>query len=150
MDKQTALEELRKLREIGLQMGGEERIGRQHQRGHLTARERLEKLLDPGTFMEQGLLELFEIPGSGGRKIPTSRIHGFGKIGGKPFMFMPMIAPSWPGLMKQPSVGQEVQSNLPPGAIRLSASVTVEGVACKRSWAQPALCRWPPALADHP
>ena len=32
--------------------GGPERIAQQHERGKLTARERLERLFDPGTFVE--------------------------------------------------------------------------------------------------
>ena len=32
--------------------GGEDRIAKQHAKGKLTARERLELLLDPGTFQE--------------------------------------------------------------------------------------------------
>ncbi|NLJ33152.1 MAG: methylmalonyl-CoA carboxyltransferase, partial [Firmicutes bacterium] len=32
--------------------GGEKRIARQHEKGKLTARERLEKLLDPDSFVE--------------------------------------------------------------------------------------------------
>ncbi|TMA42911.1 MAG: hypothetical protein E6J82_08075, partial [Deltaproteobacteria bacterium] len=32
--------------------GGQERIDRQHQEGKLTARERIELLLDPGSFIE--------------------------------------------------------------------------------------------------
>ena len=83
MDMKSGLDELNRRRETGLQMGGKERIEKQHQRGHLTARERIEKLLDPGTFMEVGLLEQYEIPGSGGKAVPTSRIRGFGKIDGR-------------------------------------------------------------------
>jgi len=49
MDKQAALEELKRRQEISLQMGGEERVARQHQRGRLTARERIDRLVDPGT-----------------------------------------------------------------------------------------------------
>jgi acetyl-CoA carboxylase carboxyltransferase component len=37
-------------------MGGEERIARQHQRGKLTVRERLDLLFDAGSFVEFGLL----------------------------------------------------------------------------------------------
>src|SRR2546430_12594380 len=37
-------------------MGGEEKVDKQHQRGKLTVRERLELLYDPGTFVELGLL----------------------------------------------------------------------------------------------
>jgi propionyl-CoA carboxylase beta chain len=43
------LEELNARAELG---GGEERIERQHRSGRMTARERVELLLDPGTFVE--------------------------------------------------------------------------------------------------
>ncbi len=36
--------------------GGDKRIQAQHSKGKLTARERLELLLDPGTFEELGML----------------------------------------------------------------------------------------------
>ena len=36
------------------EMGGEKRVARQHERGKLTARERIDQLLDDGTFMEMG------------------------------------------------------------------------------------------------
>jgi acetyl-CoA carboxylase carboxyltransferase component len=37
-------------------MGGEEKIARQHEKGKLTARERIDLLFDAGTFVEFGLL----------------------------------------------------------------------------------------------
>jgi acetyl-CoA carboxylase carboxyltransferase component len=46
------IEHLRQLREQGKLGGGEERIRRQHESGKMTARERLELLLDPGSFRE--------------------------------------------------------------------------------------------------
>ncbi|MBI3780095.1 MAG: methylmalonyl-CoA carboxyltransferase [candidate division NC10 bacterium] len=46
------LEELRRRREAALQGGGKDRIERQHQAGKLTARERVELLLDKGSFTE--------------------------------------------------------------------------------------------------
>jgi acetyl-CoA carboxylase carboxyltransferase component len=46
------IEELRRLKEEAKLGGGEKRIQRQHDRGKLTARERLELLLDPGSFRE--------------------------------------------------------------------------------------------------
>jgi acetyl-CoA carboxylase carboxyltransferase component len=45
-------ERLRALREQSRKGGGEERIEQQHARGKLTARERLELLLDAGSFVE--------------------------------------------------------------------------------------------------
>ena len=44
--------ELRKVREKASLGGGQERINTQHAKGKLTARERLELLLDHGTFNE--------------------------------------------------------------------------------------------------
>jgi acetyl-CoA carboxylase carboxyltransferase component len=46
------IEHLRALREQARQGGGPRRIDAQHAKGKLTARERLELLLDPGTFVE--------------------------------------------------------------------------------------------------
>ena len=46
--------ELSNRREEALQGGGEVRIKRQHDKGKLTARERIEILLDEGTFQEMG------------------------------------------------------------------------------------------------
>jgi acetyl-CoA carboxylase carboxyltransferase component len=42
-------------RELALAMGGPERVARQHESGRLTARERLERLVDPGSWYELGL-----------------------------------------------------------------------------------------------
>ena len=68
-------------------MGGEERIRRQHQAGKLTARERLDLLLDPGSFVE---LDPFVTPRS--RDFGLDRVEapadgvvtGHGTIDGRP------------------------------------------------------------------
>jgi propionyl-CoA carboxylase beta chain len=52
MSDRTPIEELRKKRAEGQLGGGEQRIQAQHERGKLTARERLELLLDKGSFRE--------------------------------------------------------------------------------------------------
>src|SRR5690349_17281549 len=39
-----------------LAMGGEDKVARQHQKGKLTARERIDLLFDKDTFVELGLL----------------------------------------------------------------------------------------------
>ena len=46
------LKKLQDLRERSLLGGGKERIDAQHQKGKLTARERIDLLVDPGTFVE--------------------------------------------------------------------------------------------------
>ena len=48
-------EKIKKLEELSARAllgGGEARIERQHEAGKLTARERIELLFDPGTFVE--------------------------------------------------------------------------------------------------
>jgi acetyl-CoA carboxylase carboxyltransferase component len=46
------LEKLQELREQAQLGGGQARVDRQHEKGKLTARERIDRLLDPGTFRE--------------------------------------------------------------------------------------------------
>ena len=50
--KNPKIEQLRKLKAQSRLGGGEERIKKQHQKGRLTARERLDLLLDRGSFRE--------------------------------------------------------------------------------------------------
>ena len=59
------LEQLGKLKEEALHAGSEASVRRQHERGKLTARERIDLLLDPGTFVELDMLA-------------RHRAHGFG------------------------------------------------------------------------
>ncbi len=49
MNPSDKLQNLERLAELG---GGEERLRRQHEQGKLTARERIDRLFDPGTFEE--------------------------------------------------------------------------------------------------
>ncbi len=52
MTKERPIERLRRMRELSLEGGGQERIAAQHKKGKLTARERLDLLLDEGSFVE--------------------------------------------------------------------------------------------------
>ncbi len=73
------IENLHTLREIAKQGGGPDKIKRQHDRGKLTARERLDLLFDPGTFYEISILggEDVENPDADGV------VAGYGKIEGR-------------------------------------------------------------------
>ena len=51
-DNRASIERLHELRAESRLGGGQARIDKQHQKGKLTARERLELLLDPGSFVE--------------------------------------------------------------------------------------------------
>lgn len=80
------MKELQKRLEKAKLGGGKERIDRQHKAGKMTARERIDKLLDPGSFMEFDALvehrctefkmEKQKIPGDG-------VVTGYGTIDGR-------------------------------------------------------------------
>jgi methylmalonyl-CoA decarboxylase subunit alpha len=55
-DYEARVGELHARKKKNLAMGGAERIARQHEKGKLTVRERIDLLFDPGTFVELGLL----------------------------------------------------------------------------------------------
>ena len=50
------IEELRRREALARQMGGPDKVKRQHDGGKLTVRERIDALLDPGSFHEIGAL----------------------------------------------------------------------------------------------
>ncbi|MCX7838069.1 MAG: acyl-CoA carboxylase subunit beta [Anaerolineae bacterium] len=80
------LTKLRELREKAMQGGGPERIKQQHERGKLTARERLALLLDEGSFQELGALATHNLTdfGMANQRFPGDGIvTGFGKINGR-------------------------------------------------------------------
>lgn len=82
-DKISQLEKMRADARLG---GGEARIAAQHAKGKLTARERIELLLDPGTFVEIGAFVQHRAAGFGmekSRPAGDGVITGWGKIDGR-------------------------------------------------------------------
>ena len=80
------LQQLCEMREQAKLGGGQSRIDRQHAKGKLTARERLEKLLDPGTFRELDMFVTHRTTGFGVEKqkyLSDSVVTGWGKINGR-------------------------------------------------------------------
>jgi len=82
---QPEVEELAQRKELAKLMGGEVNVARQHAGGKLTVRERIERLLDSGSFREVGTLagaptyegaELKEIR-------PANFVMGHGRINGR-------------------------------------------------------------------
>jgi propionyl-CoA carboxylase beta chain len=83
---QKILERLEEKRKAAREGGGARRVEAQHRRGKLTARERVELLLDPGSFEEWGMfvehrshdfgIDEHKIPGDG-------VITGYGTISGR-------------------------------------------------------------------
>ena len=82
---QPEVDEIKRRVELARRMGGPENVARQHAGGKLTVRERIERLLDPGTFHETGALtgkasyqdgRLVEI-------VPANFVLGTGRIDGR-------------------------------------------------------------------
>ena len=65
-------------------MGGEERLAKRRAQGVLNARERLDVLLDAGSFFESGLLATSFRPEAREKTPADGKIAGFGAIAGRP------------------------------------------------------------------
>jgi acetyl-CoA carboxylase carboxyltransferase component len=76
------LVELEERRAASLLGGGERRIKREHDNGRLTARERIDVLVDPGTFLEFGTF--VTTPGDDGSVLPATFVCGVAEIDGRP------------------------------------------------------------------
>ncbi|MEJ2011656.1 MAG: acyl-CoA carboxylase subunit beta [Anaerolineales bacterium] len=86
MTDSSEIERLHSLREEAQQGGGVERIQTQHERGKLTARERLELLLDKGSFRETDMFVTHRTTDFGleERKVLSdSVVTGWGTIDGR-------------------------------------------------------------------
>src|SRR4051812_46570232 len=82
-DRAQTLADLNALAEQG---GGSERVAKQHEQGKLTARERLEVLLDPGSFVELDKLKTHRCEdfGMGEKRIPGDGVvTGYGRVEGR-------------------------------------------------------------------
>ncbi|MEB2344774.1 MAG: methylmalonyl-CoA carboxyltransferase [Deltaproteobacteria bacterium] len=81
------LEELARRAERAREMGGAERVARARAAGRLTVRERIARLLDPGSFHETGVLAGRAEYGEDGKLrsfTPSNFVCGRGRIEGRP------------------------------------------------------------------
>ncbi len=86
-DLKELLEEVRKAKEEAQAGGGAEAVARQHSQGKLTARERIERLLDKGSFTEIDMLVESRKTGFDidQRRLPGDGVvAGYGEIDGRP------------------------------------------------------------------
>jgi acetyl-CoA carboxylase carboxyltransferase component len=86
MSWEPELEELRRREEFARRMGGEERVARQHASGRLTVRERIERLVDAGSFHETGALAgrgSYDERGELSDFVPANTVVGQGRIDGR-------------------------------------------------------------------
>jgi len=82
----SRLEDLRARKDEALHAGSAEAVARQHERGKLTARERIEALVDPGTFVELDLLARHRAVGvglDGERPYTDGVVTGWGTVDGR-------------------------------------------------------------------
>jgi acetyl-CoA carboxylase carboxyltransferase component len=74
------LDELEKRLQQSKAMGGASRIARQHSRGRMTVRERIDYLLDADSFDELGQLAHSDIPDAADKTPADGKVCGFGAI----------------------------------------------------------------------
>jgi acetyl-CoA carboxylase carboxyltransferase component len=87
MSWEAEAEEIRRRRELARLQGGEAAIDRQRAQGRLTVRERIDRLLDAGSFDEIGRAAGEAEPGENGAPeafSPANFVLGFGRIDGRP------------------------------------------------------------------
>ena len=80
---EALLEEHKEKQNKALRMGGPEKVKKQHEKGRLTARERIDRLLDAGSFMEMGLLAHSAWPGMEEKTPADGLICGYGLVEGR-------------------------------------------------------------------
>ncbi|PBB86897.1 carboxyl transferase domain-containing protein [Mesorhizobium sp. WSM3876] len=81
-DWKPLLEELEKRRVVAMASGGPERVAREHKNGRSTARERILKLVDEGTFLEVGTF--VTTPTKDGSLLGSTYVCGLCEIDGRP------------------------------------------------------------------
>ena len=83
MSWEKEVRELERRRELAKQQGGERGIARQHAKGRLTVRERIDALLDAGSFQEHGRATAvpdYDDDGELTGYVPANYVVGFGEI----------------------------------------------------------------------
>ena len=86
MGTEARIEKLRELREEALHAGSQRAVARQHEQGKLTARERLDALLDKGSFQEIDQFVRHQASGFGvedKRPLGDAVVTGHGTIDGR-------------------------------------------------------------------
>lgn len=84
---QPELDELAQRTKLAQAMGGPDKVKRQHDAGKLTVRERIDQLLDPGTFREIGSLAGkagYDDDGTMTEFMPANFVFGRGRIDQRP------------------------------------------------------------------
>ncbi len=87
MSWEPEIAELRRREKLARELGGAEKVSRQHAAGKLTVRERIAALLDPQSFHELGAIAGRAVYGESGELSefsPTNFLFGRGQLAGRP------------------------------------------------------------------
>ena len=87
MPWEHAIDDMEYIRSLGQELGGPERIKRQHSGGRYTIRERIEKMIDPGSFLEAGPMVGavgYDEDGNLREFTPGAYVMGLAEINGRP------------------------------------------------------------------
>ncbi|MDD5127089.1 MAG: carboxyl transferase domain-containing protein [Dehalococcoidales bacterium] len=83
---QKEVDEINERKRIARQMGGPEKVAQQHAKGRLDVRQRIDHMLDKGSFHELGTLggkATYDAKADLKTFVPSSLVMGFGKVGGR-------------------------------------------------------------------
>ncbi|SLN73033.1 acyl-CoA carboxylase subunit beta [Oceanibacterium hippocampi] len=89
MSWEADIEELRRREALARRMGGADKVKRQYDAGRLTVRERIDRLLDPGSFHEVGALAgraTYDPAGEIADFMPANFVFGRGLVDGRPIV----------------------------------------------------------------
>ena len=81
------IEEIARRKRLALELGGAEAVERQHSSGRLTIRERIDRLVDSGSFHETGPQAGFTETDDNGNAVafePANYVLGTARIDGRP------------------------------------------------------------------
>ncbi|MBI2424626.1 MAG: carboxyl transferase [Candidatus Hydrogenedentes bacterium] len=83
MANPESIEELRRRKAAALALGGEEKLAARRVAGRWNVRERIEHLLDAGSFREVGILNHSDVPGMEEKTPADGKVCGTGRIDGR-------------------------------------------------------------------
>ena len=84
-EKSEKVDELERRVQRALAMGGEAKLARRRAAGILNARERIDHLVDPGSYVETGLLAVSSVIAEDRETTPADgKVAGFARVGGRP------------------------------------------------------------------
>lgn len=114
------LAELRQRQALARELGGKDRVQRQHAGGRLTVRERIDHMLDPGSFQEIGSIAgkaSYDARGDITGFIPGNCVFGRGTVDGRRSSSPATILPSVADRPTPPSkASRRCRRNSPPSS----------------------------------